>query len=75
MNKMPSAGKNIRGADADSVYQARLGLRHSGFEYAQKEIICVDGCIDCLYFHRFDICAPEYSTAILDIYIEQDKSR
>ena len=68
MNKMHSAGKNIRVVNVDSVCQAGLGWRHSGFEYAQKEINCVDDCIDCPYFYRFDICVPEYSTAIFDIY-------
>jgi len=38
-----------------------------------EDIKCVDGCLDCPYFFRFDICVPEYTTAILDFCIDSVK--
>ena len=32
---------------------------------------CIGDCIDCPYFLRFDICAPEYSTYFHDIYYDK----
>jgi hypothetical protein len=31
---------------------------------------CIGDCRDCPYFLRFDICAPEYSTYVLDLHID-----
>jgi len=71
---MPAVGKGVHAAGSVFAFdasQGQIGIDvMDALKLGQFYANCAGCCFGCPWFLRFDICAPEYSTAMLDLYAD-----